>query len=166
MIKKFIILPRWHEDLGCKIASRDECLNADIILCVKIPQIEDLEKLKENSTLIGILNPYENQKYFEILKKRKISACCMELIPRISRAQSTNTWARPNVATVKISLGLRENRRITKNSELTPRTAAPTSPIAKAARYGKFDSTISMTLRTVGRSPSSACAKLSTLFDL
>ena len=77
-----------YEDFGCKIVSRDECLNADVILCVKIPQIEDLEKLKEHSILIGILNPYENQKYFEILKKRKISACCMELIPRISRAQS------------------------------------------------------------------------------
>ena len=38
----------------------------------------------------------------------------------ISRAQSTNTWARPNVATVKISLGLRENRRIT-NIELKGR---------------------------------------------
>ena len=77
-----------YEDSGGKIVSRNQCLNADVILCVKIPQIEDLTKLKENSTLIGILNPYENQKYFEILKKRKISACCMELIPRISRAQS------------------------------------------------------------------------------
>ena len=75
-------------DLGAKIVSRDQCLNADICLCVKIPEIEDLKNLKEKSTLIGILNPYENKQYFDILKKRKITSCCMELIPRISRAQS------------------------------------------------------------------------------
>ena len=77
-----------YEDLGVKIVSRNECLNADVILCVKIPNVQDIEKLKEHAILIGILNPYENQNYFEILKKRKISSCCMELIPRISRAQS------------------------------------------------------------------------------
>ena len=75
-------------DFGAKIVSRDQCLNTDICLCVKIPEIEDLKILKETSTLIGILNPYENQKYFDVLKKRKIASCCMELIPRISRAQS------------------------------------------------------------------------------
>ena len=77
-----------YRDLGAKIVSRKQSLNADICLCVKIPEIEDLDKLKERSALIGILNPYENKKYFEILKKRKIATCCMELIPRISRAQS------------------------------------------------------------------------------
>ena len=75
-------------DLGAKIVSREQCLNADICLCVKIPELQDLKNLKEESTLIGILNPYENKSFFEILKKRKISSCCMELIPRISRAQS------------------------------------------------------------------------------
>ena len=77
-----------YKNLGVKISSRTECLNADICLCVNIPDLEDLENMKETSTLIGILNPYENKNYFDVLKKRKITACCMELIPRISRAQS------------------------------------------------------------------------------
>ena len=77
-----------YKDSGALIVSRDQCLNADICLCVKIPDMSELEILKEASVLIGILNPYENKQYFEILNKRKISACCMELIPRISRAQS------------------------------------------------------------------------------
>ena len=34
-------------DNGAKIVSRDECLNADICLCVKVPEIVDLEKIKE-----------------------------------------------------------------------------------------------------------------------
>ena len=73
---------------GATIANRLECLNSDICLCVNLPEEEDLEKIKEQNVLIGILNPYENQNKFEFLKNRKIIACCMELIPRISRAQS------------------------------------------------------------------------------
>ena len=75
-------------DNGAKIVSRDECLNADICLCVKVPEIVDLEKIKEGCVLIGILNPYENNRYFDTFNEKKIAACSMELIPRISRAQS------------------------------------------------------------------------------
>jgi len=77
-----------YEANGAKIASRDQCLKANICLCVKIPNDNDLQKLNENTVLIGILNPYENKKYFNTLNEKKIISCCMELIPRISRAQS------------------------------------------------------------------------------
>ena len=73
---------------GARIVSRKDCLNADICLCVKIPEENDLNNLKNESVLIGILNPYENKKYFNTLNNKKIISCCMELIPRISRAQS------------------------------------------------------------------------------
>ena len=77
-----------YEANGAKIVSRDQCLNANICLCVKIPNDNDLQKLNENTVLIGILNPYENKKYFNTLNEKKIISCCMELIPRNSRAQS------------------------------------------------------------------------------
>ena len=77
-----------YEANGAKIASRDQCLKANICLCVKIPNDNDLQQLNENTVLIGILNPYENKKYFNTLNEKKIISCCMELIPRISRAQS------------------------------------------------------------------------------
>ena len=35
-----------YRDLGVKIVSKEKCLNADICLCVKIPEIEVLAKLK------------------------------------------------------------------------------------------------------------------------
>ena len=75
-------------DFGAKIASRNECLDADVSLCVRMPDNEDIKNLKPNSTLIGILNPYDNKSQFSNLNAKKISSCCMELIPRISRAQS------------------------------------------------------------------------------
>ena len=77
-----------YEANGAKIASRDQCLKTNICLCVKIPNDNDLQQLNENTVLIGILNPYENKKYFNTLNEKKIISCCMELIPRISRAQS------------------------------------------------------------------------------
>ena len=75
-------------DNGARIVTREECLKADICLCVKMPEENDLNLFKEGSVLIGILNPYENKKYFSTLNDSKITSCCMELIPRISRAQS------------------------------------------------------------------------------
>ena len=60
-----------YEANGAKIASRDQCLKANICLCVKIPNDNDLQQLNENTVLIGILNPYENKKYFNILNQKK-----------------------------------------------------------------------------------------------
>tara|TARA_B100000575_G_scaffold270170_1_gene250445 strand:+ start:19 stop:1140 length:1122 start_codon:yes stop_codon:yes gene_type:complete len=75
-------------DLGAKIVTRSECLNADVCLCVRMPDPKDIKDLKSSSVLIGILNPYENKSQFADLNTKNISSCCMELIPRISRAQS------------------------------------------------------------------------------
>ena len=77
-----------YELAGAKISDRSKCLQSDICLCVRMPKKEDLNLLKKGSILIGILNPYENQKFFEDLNNNSITSCCMELIPRISRAQS------------------------------------------------------------------------------
>ncbi len=76
------------ESNGAKIVNRSECLKSDICLCVRMPSLEDLKKMKKGIILIGILNPYENKNTFEDLNSNNITSCCMELIPRISRAQS------------------------------------------------------------------------------
>ena len=73
---------------GAKIVERSQCLNADVCLCVQIPSKEDIKQMNNNTILVGILNPYENKNSFSDLINNKITACCMELIPRISRAQS------------------------------------------------------------------------------
>ncbi len=77
-----------YQEFGAKITTRSECLNADVCLCVRMPETKDINNLKNTSTLIGILNPYENKSEFINLNSNNISSCCMELIPRISRAQS------------------------------------------------------------------------------
>ena len=77
-----------YESLGVRIVKRSECLQSDICLCVRMPSQKDLSEMKKGIILIGILNPYENKSYFNSLNNNNITSCCMELIPRIGRAQS------------------------------------------------------------------------------
>ena len=77
-----------YKSSGAKIADRSECLQSDICLCVRMPSQNDIAKMKSEIILIGILNPYENKSFFNDLNVKNITSCCMELIPRISRAQS------------------------------------------------------------------------------
>ena len=44
--------------------------------------------IKENQVLIGVLNPYDNKEKLNKLVKNRISIFSLELLPRISRAQS------------------------------------------------------------------------------
>ena len=77
-----------YQSAGAKIVNRSECLNAKVCLCVQMPSKEDIDKMNDKTILVGMLNPYENKKNFSDLIHNNITACCMELIPRISRAQS------------------------------------------------------------------------------
>ena len=62
--------------------------NSDIILQLNLPSDEKLSHLKENQTLIGVLNPYLNKEKIGNLIKKKINNFSLELLPRITRAQS------------------------------------------------------------------------------
>ena len=74
----------------------------DIVLCVQPPSEKFLSNLKSGSFLIGLLDPYGNKSLAEILKKQKISAISLELLPRISRAQSSDALSsQANIAGYK-----------------------------------------------------------------
>ena len=77
-----------YRSLGAKIVDRLSCLQSDICLCVRMPSQNDINQMKKELILIGMLNPYENKDHFSNLNNNNITTCCMELIPRISRAQS------------------------------------------------------------------------------
>lgn len=79
-----------YEKNGAKILEKEEILkNADILLSVSsLPSDKDLNILKKNITIIGMLNPYENFKEIEKLAINNFNIITLELLPRISRAQS------------------------------------------------------------------------------
>ena len=78
------------KDEGVKILNDDsEVLNSSNII-VQLGMLSDdkISKIKEDQTLIGVLNPYKNKEQLENLAKKKINLFSLELLPRITRAQS------------------------------------------------------------------------------
>ncbi len=74
---------------GCKIEKRNDILKkSEIILQLNLPDDSSLEHLKENNILIGNFNSKENFEKIDKLKAKKTSVFSLELLPRITRAQS------------------------------------------------------------------------------
>lgn len=61
---------------------------AQLILRVTPPSPEEIAAMPEGAVLIGLLKPFEDQARLAALNARKITAFALELLPRISRAQS------------------------------------------------------------------------------
>jgi len=61
---------------------------ADVILTVRPPDPDDVAGLKAGAVLIGLLAPHHNLDLVRSMAGRKVTALAMELIPRITRAQS------------------------------------------------------------------------------
>ena len=79
-----------YKELGVKIFQDEKDIidSADIIVQLGLPSDDKISLIKENQTLIGILNPYNNKEKIESLVKSKINIFSLELLPRITRAQS------------------------------------------------------------------------------
>ena len=79
-----------YESQGVKIQNNDKELiqNSNVIVQLGLPSEEKLSLLKENQNLIGILNPFLNKDKLNNLSKRKVNNFSLELLPRITRAQS------------------------------------------------------------------------------
>jgi len=83
---------RQYQDAGAKVVSAAEAEavwgTADVVLRVWPITPEEASKLKEGSLFIGFLSPHKNLESIRVLRDRRISTIAMELIPRISRAQT------------------------------------------------------------------------------
>tara|TARA_Y100001970_G_scaffold226610_1_gene280250 strand:+ start:248 stop:1333 length:1086 start_codon:yes stop_codon:yes gene_type:complete len=74
---------------GANMFVSDEVLlNSNAILQMNIPSDENLNKLKKDQILIGVLNPYLNEKKLKEITSKNINCFSLELLPRITRAQS------------------------------------------------------------------------------
>jgi len=75
---------------GAKIApGRAELLDgATIVVCVQPPTLADVEMLAESTIVIGFMNAANNLSTVARMRDRKVTAFALELVPRITRAQS------------------------------------------------------------------------------
>ncbi len=76
--------------LGVKITKDDKEILSSSDIIVQLGMLPDNKSsiIKENKILIGVLNPYDNKDKLESLAKKKIKLFSLELLPRITRAQS------------------------------------------------------------------------------
>ena len=75
---------------GARILNNnDEVLSSsDAILQLNILSDDNLKKLKKDQILIGVLNPFLNEKKLNEIILKNIKCFSLELLPRITRAQS------------------------------------------------------------------------------
>jgi NAD(P) transhydrogenase subunit alpha len=79
-----------YKELGVLISKNEKEIisSADIIVQLGLLNDDKDSLLKENQTFIGVLNPYENKEKINSLVKKNINTFSLELLPRITRAQS------------------------------------------------------------------------------
>ena len=62
--------------------------NGDILVQLNLLSDDNNSLLRENQTFIGVLNPYDNKDKIDNLVKKNINSFSLDLLPRITRAQS------------------------------------------------------------------------------
>jgi len=77
-----------YEAAGATVTDKALWDAADAVFCVGPPAEANVERLKPGAVLLGLLAPYANAALAERLAARRVTALAMELVPRISRAQS------------------------------------------------------------------------------
>ena len=79
-----------YREAGVTIIKDDKELinNSNILIQLNIPDDNKLSFLKEDQSVIGVLDPYSNKEKLSNLSKKKINLFSLELLPRITRAQS------------------------------------------------------------------------------
>jgi len=77
-------------DLGAKISNDEKEIltGSDIILQLGILSDDKNSLIKKDQNLIGVFNPYENKNKIDDLVKKKVNVFSLEMLPRITRAQS------------------------------------------------------------------------------
>jgi len=79
-----------YESSGVKVVKTAESLlkDADAVLKVQAPSTDEVALLNSGSVLISFLQPVTQADVVKALAKRGVTAFSLELLPRISRAQS------------------------------------------------------------------------------
>ena len=76
------------EDVGLKKHSRENCLkNANLIITNQALDVSEIKQIKSNSTILGMVNPFNNKDLINSCSDLEINLVSMEFIPRITRAQ-------------------------------------------------------------------------------
>jgi H+-translocating NAD(P) transhydrogenase subunit alpha len=77
-----------YVDAGARLGTADDAWQADVVLRVNAPSVEEIPRLRNGATLVSLLSPGLNPDLVDALATRPITVLAMDAVPRISRAQS------------------------------------------------------------------------------
>ncbi|MGX1308511.1 NAD(P) transhydrogenase subunit alpha [Amorphus suaedae] len=69
-------------------SSADAVRDTDLVLTVQRPSGELIDQIRQGATVVSIMDPYGNEGALQHMADRGLTAFSMELMPRITRAQS------------------------------------------------------------------------------
>ncbi|MFT4998431.1 MAG: NAD(P) transhydrogenase subunit alpha [Chitinophagales bacterium] len=102
--------------VGATIATDRAALlgEADVVLRLHKPSIEEVAQLKQGSVHVSYLDPFNERELVEAFQKQKVSAISMEMIPRITRSQKMDALSsQANLAGyVMVAMGVNALNRI------------------------------------------------------
>lgn len=65
-----------------------ESWEADVVVKIRPPTLEEADRLQEGSTLVSLIYPAQAEELLEKLAEKKVTVVALDKVPRISRAQS------------------------------------------------------------------------------
>lgn len=78
-----------YKAAGAKLSTRANAVKgADALFCVRRPDAETLQRLKDGAVVIGLLEPHGAVDFAQACADAKVNALAMEYTPRITRAQA------------------------------------------------------------------------------
>lgn len=77
-----------YEAAGASIVDGAHVWQADIVICLDAPRADQIAQMKPGALLMSRLNPGIHPEFIELCEKQGITALALDMVPRISRAQS------------------------------------------------------------------------------
>ncbi len=77
-----------YEAADCRVVDREAVFDADLVTKVAPPSDDEVGFFSEGQIVIGLLDPLNRPETAQALANRGVTTLAMELVPRISRAQS------------------------------------------------------------------------------
>ncbi len=94
-----------YDDVRFVDSAAELYAQADVVLKVQPPTETEIGQLREGTMVIGFMQPHRFPERVKLLRDRSITALAMELVPRISRAQSMDALSsQANIAGYKGAL--------------------------------------------------------------
>ena len=77
-----------YEKAGARVAPADEVWQSDLVYKVNAPADDEIARMKQGATLVSFVWPAQNPELVQKLADHGITVLAMDMVPRISRAQS------------------------------------------------------------------------------